>query len=211
MGALNGSISFTRFYVEGDLPANFRDDFVDRINTRIFAPIAPEDEDTERMGWCSIEHPLDLDLDAYKVFYNEYLNIGLRIDKWRIPSPILKAHYTEAEREYMAEHNKERLSRDEKVEIKERVEIKLRHRTMPSMKVIDMSWNTHTGMLRFWNQSAKTCELFQAFFEDTFQMRLVPQSPYTDALQFELTDDQVELLSMLEPSVLHNGPTAPTT
>ena len=43
-------------------------------------------------------------------------------------------------------------------------------------------------------------------------MRLVPQSPYTDALQFELTDDQVELLAMMEPSVLHNGPTlAPST
>ncbi|MEL6182777.1 MAG: hypothetical protein AAFS10_27730, partial [Myxococcota bacterium] len=170
---------------------------------RLFVPLTAEDEEEEHVGWCSIEHPLDLDLDAYKVFYNEYLNMGMRIDKWRIPTPILKAHYTEAERDYMADNNKERLSRDEKVNLKDMVTAKLKRRFMPSMKVIDMSWNTHTGVLRFWNQSSKTCEQFQALFEDTFQMSLVPQSPYTDALQFSLTDAQVEHLSVLEPSVLH--------
>ena len=146
---------------------------------------------------------MDLTLDAHKVFFNEYLNISMRVDKWQIPAPIFKAYYTEAEREYMAVNNKERLSRSEKVDIKDMVTVQLKRRLMPSMKVLDMSWNTHTGVLRFWNQSSKTCETFAALFEDTFQLRLVPQSPYTDALQFELEDAQVEMLSVLDPTVFH--------
>ena len=205
MGALNGSISFKRFYVEGEPSLNpaGKQNLVERIQTMIFTPLDVDGEDEERVGWCSVEHPLDLSLDVHKVFFNEYLNLSMRIDKWQIPSPIFKAYYTEAERDYMAAQNKERLSRGEKVNIKDMVTAQLKRRLMPSMKVIDMSWNTHTGVLRFWNQSTKTCERFAALFEDTFQLQLVPQSAYTDALQFKLSDAMVGQLADLSPTVFH--------
>lgn len=204
MGALNGSISYSRFYVEGDLPQGFKERFVEALRARAFEPLTAESEEEEHVGWCSIEHPLDLELDAHKLFFNSYLNVGWRVDRWRIPGPILKAYYTEAERAYLAENNKERLSRSEKVDLKAVVTAELKQKLMPTMKVIDVSWNVHTGVLRFWNQSAKTAEHFQAYFEETFEgLRLIPDTPYTAAIQYALDDTQVGLLADLTPTVLH--------
>lgn len=203
MGALNGSLSYTRFYVEGSLPSNFRKVFLDAVRLYAFEPLKPEDDDEERHGWCNIEHPLDLEFDEHKIFFNEYMNLALRIDKWRIPGPILKAYCTEAERDYLAKNNKEKLRKSEKEDIKALVTADMKRRLFPTLKTIDMSWNVHTGMVRFWNQSAKTCELFQDLFEQTFNLRLVPDSPYISALQGEMNGDQMSLLPQLEPTTFH--------
>ena len=114
MGAFRGSISFTKFHVRGELPADFRDRFVESIRMRAFRDLDPSEELDERTGWCSIEHPFDLDLAYEKVFFNDYLNLGLRTDVWRIPSSLFKASFREAERAYLAEHGAEKLSRTQK-------------------------------------------------------------------------------------------------
>ena len=80
---------------------------------------------------------------------------------------------------------------------------------LPSMKTIDMSWNVHTGVVRFWNQSGKVCEAFSDLFEDTFGMRLVPDNPYIGALQYELTDKQTERLAEIEVTIFHEDVEAP--
>jgi DNA recombination-dependent growth factor C len=189
--------------VEGDLPPKFRQVFTEAVQARAFQPLTAEDEEEERMGWCSIEHPFDLEFDEYKLFYNEYMNLALRIDKWRIPSALLKAFCTEAERKYMWENNKEKLRRSEKEDIKAVVIAELKGKLLPALKSIDVSWNTHTGIVRFWNQSSKVCEAFQDLFEKTFQVRLVPDSPYISALQFEMPDDMLAALPDSEPATFH--------
>ena len=68
-----------------------------------------------------------------------------------------------------------------------------------------MSWNTNTGTVRFWNQSQTVCEHFQDFFEDTFGLRLVPDSPYTAALKYGLTEEETALLDRLETTVFHTN------
>lgn len=203
MGALNGSLSYTRFYVEGELPPDYRRRFVEAAQERAFIPLAPGDEDEERMGWCSIEHPLDLVFDEHKLFYNEYLNLALRIDRWRLPAALVKAFCTEAERKYLLENRKERLRKSEREEIKASIIADLKARLLPALQTIDVSWNTHSGIVRFWNQSARLCETFQDLFEETFKVRLIPDNPYVSALQCELDETQTERLADLEPVLFH--------
>ncbi len=203
MGALNGSLSYTRFFVDGDLPPSHREVFTDAIKRGAFEPLEADSDDVERMGWCSIEHPLDMDFEPEKLFFNEYLNVALRMDKWRIPGGLLKAWCTEAERTYMAKHNKDKLRRSEKDDIKAIVTADLKARLLPSMKTIDVSWNTQTGVLRFWNQSGKTCEVFMDLFEKTFGLQLVPDNPYIGALQHEMSDAQLGLLAGIEATIFH--------
>ncbi len=203
MGALNGSLSYARFFVEGELPTDFRQVFLEAIQHRAFEALSADTEDEERVGWCNIEHPLDVDFDHHKLYYNEYINVALRIDKWRIPGALLKAYTTEAERTYMAKHGKDKLRKSEKDDIKAIVSADLKKKLLPSMKTIDMSWNVHTGVVRFWNQSGKTLEMFQDLFEDTFKMSLVPDNPYISALRHDLDDDQGLALAEASPAIFH--------
>lgn len=204
MGALNGSIAYTKYYVEGELPADYRERFVERVQQLVFVPLRADEEEEERTGWCSIEHPFDLDLDEYKIYYNEYINLGLRTDKWRLPGPLVKAHMTEAERKYLEENKKTKLSKSEKEDLKLIVEGHLKEKLFPAMKVIDLSWNINKGELRVWTQSPKVCEHFEAIFEETFGMRLVLEAAYTSATECELDDVMMLRLESIEPSALHS-------
>ncbi len=203
MGALSGSISYSRFFVDGELPPDFRAVFTEAVQLACFQPLSPDEEEEESRGWVNIEHLLDWDFDPTKIFYNEYLNVALRIDKWRIPGNLLKAHCVEAERRWMRDQGKSRIGRRVRNDIKAVVSAELKRQILPSTKTIDVSWNVNTGVVRFWNQSALACEEFMGFFEDTFGLRLVPDSPYLGALQYGLDDEASALLASLEPTHFH--------
>ncbi len=153
--------------------------------------------------WCSIEDPLDFDLDHAKVFYNAYLNIGLRTDRWQIPAPLFKAHFAEAEREHLKKRGRDKLGKREKEELRAVVSRRLRAQLMPVMKVIDLSWNLDTGVVRFWNQSPRVHEGLSELFADTFELELVPESPYTAAREIGLSDAHARAFEALKPTAFH--------
>ena len=203
MGAFQGSISYCKFHVQGELPDSYASAFVRRIRNRAFEPLAPDDEVDRRWGWCSISDPFDLDLDSEKIFFNSYLNLGLRIDRWALPKPLLRANMKQAIRAALEKKDRDRLSRKEKDELKLTVVRKLRRQTLPTMKVIDLSWNLQTGVLRFWNRSKKTTDLMQDFFEKTFERKLLPHSAYSIALRAKISDRDMKQFEALEPAVFH--------
>lgn len=200
LGALQGTLTYKLFYVDGELDDDFKKNLVEQVNHRAFQVLEPEDEDEERYGWVPIENPLNIEFDLYNILFDHFINLGLRHDKWSVPSNLLKAHVSQAEREYMADNDKERLSKFEKEDIKAMVHKKLRERSLPRMKVIDMSWDIQSGRVRFWNQSDKTCELFQGLFEDTFGLKLLPANPYINAIKLDLTPDELTELPEVQPT-----------
>ena len=202
MGALKGSISYSKHYVRGTLPDDFHDAFVERARLRAFRPLGPE-EDEARIGWCSIENPLDCELDHGKIFFNNYLNLGLRIDRWQIPGPLFKAHFAEAEREHLAKRGRAKLGKSEKEELALRVSRKLRKQLVPVMKTVDLSWNLETGVVRFWTQSPALVETLGEIFDATFGLDLVPESPFTAASRIGLAEVHERTFAVLQPSVFH--------
>jgi len=200
LGALKGSISYSKHYVRGDLAEDFRDAFVENIRLRAFRPLGLDD-DEPRVGWCSIEDSLDCELDHAKVYYGGYLNLGLRIDRWQIPGPLFKAHFAEAERERLAKRGRDKLGKKEKEELAAVVSRRLRKQLVPTMKVVDLSWNLDAGVVRFWSQSAALCETLGEIFEATFGVSLVPESPFTAADRLGLGEAHVHAISLLKPSV----------
>ncbi len=202
MGALAGSLTFTRFFVRGEPPKRFRDKYVDNIRLRTFEPLTPESEEQEHVGWCAVGRVLDLELDHEKVFYNSYINLGLRMDRWRVPGALLRAHLAEAEREALQKSGHEKLGKREKAELKARIITRLRKKLMPSMKIVDMSWNLDNGVVRFFNQSPRVHEQFMALFEKTFSLELVADSPYISAERLGLREGELHALSGVEASTL---------
>ncbi len=205
MGAFKGSLSYKLFYVQGELEDDWKTRYVERIQANSFTPLTPDDEDEVSEGWVPIDRPLDAEFDIYSVLFDHYINLGFRRDKYTIPKALLKAHVQEAQREYMRENDKEKLSKYERDDIKAVVKRELKEQQLPRMKIIDVSWNIRDGRVRFWSQANKRCETFQGYFEDTFGLKIVPASPFTNAMTLGLGDDKIERLKDVEPANFIEG------
>lgn len=203
MGAFRGSITYTKFYVATELPSDFRDAFVEKMRLRAFRPLDPKEEEDFRAGWCSIADPFDLDITHSKVFFNDYLNVGFRVDRWRIPGPLFKAAFRAAEKEWLAKQGLEKLGRAQKKNLEKIVTAQLRQKVVPAMQVTDLSWNLNSGVVRFFSKSPKSHELLSELFEKTFDLRLVPEGAYTTAERRGLPERLLESLPELEPSLFH--------
>jgi len=200
--ALRGSLTYARFFVDGDVPEDFREKYMRAIRLRAMKPLQPDDEELERSGWCKVGEPFEIELRYEDVFYNEYVNLGLRTDKWRLPASMLKQRVREAEAAYLEKKGRERLGRAEKTELKEMVARKLRKQTSPATRMIDVSWSMNEGVVRFFSHAEKAGAQMMEIFTKTFGLRLVPEAPYTLASRLGLSKAQESTWEALEMILL---------
>lgn len=200
MGLMKGPITYSRHYVRGTLPADLHQKFMQRIRARGFKPLTPEDADDASVGWVPVERPFDDEVSfrAESVFFGNYLNLGLRIDRWKFPSMVVKSKMAAAERAYRQKTNKERISRAEKAELREAVERKLRREGLPTSATVDACFNLDTMELRLFGRGRLLLEHFFELFEKTFQLRLLPAGAYVTG-----TALGIEGLADLEPTMFH--------
>lgn len=182
------------------LKRGFRDQFVEALQNQVFTELRADDEEDQRAGFCVFERPFDLDLRHDNVYFNSFLNLGLRVDRWRIPSVLFKAHYRAAEQAYKDKVGLQQLSRRQKDDIKTLVTRKLRRKTIPVMRVYDISWDLDSGILRFWNTSTAIDELFEELFEKTFGNALMRDGAYVCCAQRGLAEPELQRMLQLEPA-----------
>jgi recombination associated protein RdgC len=206
LGALRGSLTYSRFFVVGDLPADLPSASMKRIRANASQPLNPDEDVSERHGWCAIEDPMITDLDHEAVFFNEYVCLGLRIDRWVVPKPLFNAHMREAEETLLEKKGLERLGKKARADLKLFVLKRLRRQLMPSTKSVDLVWNLQTGVARFFSQSEKIHLLVQELFEKTFRLKLVPESPGTMAERVGLDARAAQRWEMLEETNLARAP-----
>jgi hypothetical protein len=202
VSALRGSLTYARFYVQGNVPDDFRERFMRSIRLRAMRPLEPDDEELERSGWCKIGEPFATDLAYEDVFFNAFVNLGFRTDKWALPGSLVRRHLKEAEEAYLQKKGRERLSRREKTELKILVGKKLRKNTAPATRMVDLSWSLDEGLVRFFGHAPKPGAAMMELFSKTFGLTLVPESPYTLAARIGLSKAQERAWQDLEPVVL---------
>jgi recombination associated protein RdgC len=204
MPALRGSLTYARFFVEGDLPDDLHTRLLKAFRHNLMKPLVPEEEAIERSGWCRIGEPMELDLGHEDVFYNDYVNLGFRTDRWVIPGPLLRTRMREAEAAYLQKKGRERLTRKEKAEMKELVTKRLRREMDPRTKAVDVSWSLDEGIVRFFSPSPKAGALLEELFARTFAsaLKLVPEAPYTLAARLGLSKAQTVTWDAMEPTSL---------
>jgi recombination associated protein RdgC len=202
MPGLKGSLSYTRLFVEGELPDDFRARFMRAIRLRAMKPLEADDDALERSGWCAIGEPFELELGYENVFYNDFVNLGFRTDRWVIPSPLVRAKVKEAETIYLEKKARDRLTKREREELKEVVLRKLRKTFVPAMRVVDFSWSLDEGLVRFFSQSPRPIAAVSELFNKTFGLKLVPEAPYTLAARLGLNKRQEEAWGELEATLL---------
>jgi recombination associated protein RdgC len=205
LGALSGSMSATRFHVQGELPKDVRRSYLERIRLRKFEPLRPEEEAEERAGWCTLAAPFDLELTTPKLFQGPYITLGLRLDRYRFPPAVLNAELGQASHALREKNGQERLSRAQKAELKVRVLQRLRRKYLPSLRAADVVWNLEREELYFWSGSAALKQHLDALFELSFGLELVPSSPWTEATRLVTTSEQRSRLQQVELTAFHAG------
>ena len=203
MGAFEGSLSFKTYYVQGEPPNNFQEEYLERFQHRFFQPLSPVGDDERSMGWVPVQDPMAEKMTREKVFFNQFIVAGLRVDKWSIPTSWLKAKMNQLMAERYPDPE-QKISKRQKNEIKLEVLTDIKQHILPTMKVIDMCWNITERKLRFWSTSKKVCEEFVEFFEDTFDLTLVPDSPFMMAKDLGLSEKMLD--KMLESEPWHPNP-----
>lgn len=208
LGALRGSLTFSRFFVIGDVPddglvsgkeAGFA---LKRIRANACQELDPEEDVSEKHGWANVIDPFDTDLDHEKVFYNEYTVLSMRVDRWVVPGPLLKAHLREAEEKLLERKGLEKLGRKAKSDLKSMVLKKLRKQLVPVTRSADLVWHVKDGVVLFFSHAKKSHELVQELFEKTFKLQLLLESPGTALHRRGMTAAEELLFANLEPTVL---------
>ena len=203
MGAFQGGLTFRQYYVRGDLPADWRDRYAEKIQSFACKGIDPASEEERALGWCSPHFALDVDLDEGMYLRDNYLVLALRVDSLKVPGPQLKLYTEKEARRAMIEQKVETLNRYQRAEIKERVAKDLRSKVLPSIKTFDMVWHLEQKLVRFFTGNKATNEEFLELFEKTFEVGLGADTPYTAAAFgiLDVEESVVERLADIQPTL----------
>lgn len=205
MGARRGSLSFTRFRVKGTVPKDLRKKYLDAVRLRTFSPLDVNEEAMETSGWCVVERPFDLEFNEGNLFFDRYLLVGFRVDKWRIPGVLIKAQLEDEEQRLLGRSGHARLGRAERADLKQKIIQKLRRKIMPNAKAFDVLWDFDAETLLFFGHSSKLLVDFAAHFEKTFALSLEEDCPYFCAMRSRLPVTTKKQLLVVEPLSLVAG------
>lgn len=204
MGVIRGALTFTRLFVKGKPPKDLRKRYLDAVRLRKFTPLAPDDEASEAVGWCVIERPFELDFQADSIFYDRFVQLGFRVDKWKIPGVLLRSQVADEQQRMLSRAGREKLTRAEKEDIKLRVISRLRKKILPTSRAFDVLWDLDAGTVLLFTHGARTTDEFTALFTQTFGLELEQDSPHAAAGRAALSQalqrafDKVEPLSFVE-------------
>jgi len=199
LGALRGSLTFTRFFAAGKPPKDLRKRYLDAVRLRKFTPLAPEDEASEAVGWCVIERPFDLEFEADRIFYDRFVQLGFRVDKWKIPGALLRSQVADEQQRMLSRAGREKLTRAEKEDIKLRVIGRLRRKILPTSRAFDVLWDLDAGTVLLFTHSVRTTDEFMALFTKTFGLELELDSPHAAAGRASLSVPLQKAFDKVQP------------
>jgi hypothetical protein len=199
LGVSRGALTFTRLFVQGKPPKDLRKRYLEAVRLRKFTPLAPEDEASEAVGWCVIERPFDLDFQADSIFYDRFVQLGFRVDKWRLPGALVRSHVADEQQRMLSRAGREKLTRAEKEDIKLRVIGRLRKKILPTSRAFDVLWDLDAGTVLLFTHAARSTEEFSSLFETTFGLALVVDSPHAAAGRAKLTPAMQKLFDKVQP------------
>ena len=179
MGAIKGSVTYTKYYVADEPTAGFRERFVACLEARHFREIDVEAGHDRSAGWVTLGDPFGTSLNWEDIFIDPYICISLREDSIRIPPTALKAYLDRRIQETCDRLGRDALRRAERAQIKTDVLLELRRRAIADIKLYDVVWNVQEGVIRLWSHSRRIRDIFEEIVSETWGIRIVPHAPYT--------------------------------
>jgi DNA recombination-dependent growth factor C len=192
MALVSGSASIRRYRVK-EMPdgGKFSDAIVENIRRYTFLEFSAESETEEQAGWVSIDDMFRGPLDDNSFERNAYVAMSLRMDRKTVPARTLRAYTIKEETRYLEVRNRDRLTRQEKKDIKEIMRVKLLKQALPSISVYDFLWNLQSSALYFFSTSERANVKFSELFEKTFGTALLKTSPLSLAVGLGYAEEDI--------------------
>ncbi len=200
MSFMGRSSSFVRFTVEGELPDNPLEFIADRIHSFVFEDIDDNFEEYS-VGWVSLLNMFDSAFEYGSHLYGDYVVLSLRVDERKVSPSILKKFTQKEEERIKKEKQLPKLSRTQRLEIKERIRTELTRKAMPVPAVYDLVWSLSESSLYFFSTNKKAHMLLEDFFKDCFGLVLELQIPFTIATQLLTDENQQARLEQISPEI----------
>ncbi|MCX7013213.1 MAG: hypothetical protein NTW86_11760 [Candidatus Sumerlaeota bacterium] len=181
MPILSGSLSCRCFRVRGKPPINYRETWPRQIQRNAYRPPRTDRGEMRSYGWVNPRRILETKFDLDEVIVGERLVLVIRLDSISLNSRLYKARLAEEIVRVGKETRRERLGRDEKRILEEKVQLEMAKTQTPSTAFQEMAWNLKTGLTVFTATGEKACLQFQELFTETFDLAIEPLLPYTRA------------------------------
>lgn len=201
MGALSGSISYTRFQVVGDLPPNVTGVLESAIMLRRFVPLHPEGDDVRTHGWVSAQRPYadEEPIHNHHFLFGERIILGFREDVIRLPKQMIRDKLAQK----IAEH-KQKNGIEPGAQLRYHMQLaimtELRRKVLPHSKVTDMMWDLSRREVRLFARGKGVIERFEEFFTQTFELALRQKTPAQLAVSADLSVRAKSMLEHLQPT-----------
>ncbi len=199
MGFINGTAGFVRFSVEGELPENIWDFIAERVVSFSFRDIDDTYEE-DSLGWVSINNMFDSEFDYASYAAGNFVTLSMRLDERKVSSAIIKKYVQKEEERIKKEKQVPKISRAEKVEIKERIQNDLMRKALPLPSIYDLCWNLENSTLLFFSTNQKAQALLEDLFKESFGMTLVQQIPYLCA-EHILEEEDLDKLARITADI----------
>ncbi len=177
MGLLKGSLTFSRYRVKGELPAEFRPFFDRQIKKYAFRDLTASAEE-QAFGWTCLENPLDTAFEGGRYCAGDFFYFSLRLDRKSVPPALLRLKCLEEERKSLKDSGRTRLFSEQAREIKERVFLHLLTKAHPVPSFYDVCWSVPGGWLLVGSHADRVFEIFEDLFKITFNARLTACLPW---------------------------------
>ncbi|MEN8140967.1 MAG: recombination-associated protein RdgC [Thermodesulfobacteriota bacterium] len=200
MGLLSSSATFVRYQVIGDPPANFWDQVADQISRFAFKDI-DDTYDEFSVGWVSVMNMFDAEFAYASYGVADYICLTMRVDERKVSPKVLKKFCLKEEERIKQQRQIPKLSRSQKLEIKENMQLMLVKKAVPVPATYDLVWSLADSSLLFFSTNQKAQEQLEDFFKDTFGFLLQLQVPYNLA-ESMLDEGERNDLANISPAVL---------
>lgn len=176
MGLLKGSVTISRYKVQGSLPDDLSEFLDQRIKLNIFRDIE-ESAQESGFGWVSVHDFLDTDFAFASYLLEPYIVLGLRIDKRRVPAGLVRKYHRMEILKALAMRDSRGLSRAEREELKEKVRLTLLKRTPPQTQMLEVVWDLNKAQVWLTSTAKPAMETFESLFKRSFALNLIPCIP----------------------------------
>ena len=200
MGLLSRTSTFVRYSVEGQLPDNFWDFAAERIAQFAFRDI-DDTFDEYSIGWVAVDNMFDSAFAHASYAVGDQIVLSMRIDERKVSKTLLKKFTLKEEERLKKERQVPRLNRNQRVQIKEDVHLRLVKKALPVPSVYDLSWNLANNTLLFFSISPKAQSILEDFFKECFGLTIILQVPYLAAANLLDLSEQ-ERLKEIQPEIL---------
>lgn len=200
MGLLSSSATFVRYRVVGDIAPDFWDTAAEQISRFVFKDI-DDTYDEFSVGWVSVLNMFDTEFTSASIAAGDHICLTMRIDERKVSPKVLKKFCLKEEERIKKERQIPKVSRGQRLEIKENMEMLLMKRAAPVPATYDLVWNLAENTVLFFSTNQKAQSQLEDFFKETFGLLLSLEIPYTTAERL-LSTSEGHALANISPAVL---------